>query len=184
MGAEAQAAWQMRFEAYAEASPRPGGRVHPGPRRVSCRRAGTRPAELDGRATSRSRPARRPASGHPRFAPQDPDLHRRLGRPQSLDQHRDEGRWATSQPPAIGRRADQGADSAAGRAMPGATSTSASASTRWAAPSTAWPPTAACIPFGATFLVFSDYMRPAIRLAALSHLKSDLGLHPRQHRGR
>ena len=26
------------------------------------------------------------------------------------------------------------------------------------------------IPFGATFLVFSDYMRPAIRLAALSHL--------------
>ncbi|HET7093367.1 MAG TPA: transketolase, partial [Thermomicrobiales bacterium] len=28
------------------------------------------------------------------------------------------------------------------------------------------------IPFGATFLVFSDYMRPAIRLAALSRLKS------------
>jgi transketolase len=28
------------------------------------------------------------------------------------------------------------------------------------------------IPFGATFLVFSDYMRPAIRLAALSNLKS------------
>ncbi len=28
------------------------------------------------------------------------------------------------------------------------------------------------IPFGATFLVFSDYLRPAIRLAALSHLRS------------
>ena len=28
------------------------------------------------------------------------------------------------------------------------------------------------VPFGATFLVFSDYMRPAIRLAALSHLGS------------
>ena len=28
------------------------------------------------------------------------------------------------------------------------------------------------VPFGSTFLVFSDYMRPAIRLAALSHLKS------------
>lgn len=27
-------------------------------------------------------------------------------------------------------------------------------------------------PFGSTFLVFSDYMRPAVRLAALSHLKS------------
>jgi transketolase len=28
------------------------------------------------------------------------------------------------------------------------------------------------VPFGSTFLVFSDYMRPAIRLAALSHLHS------------
>ena len=28
------------------------------------------------------------------------------------------------------------------------------------------------VPFGSTFLVFSDYMRPAIRLAALSHLSS------------
>lgn len=28
------------------------------------------------------------------------------------------------------------------------------------------------IPFGSTFLVFSDYMRPAIRLAALSHIQS------------
>jgi transketolase len=28
------------------------------------------------------------------------------------------------------------------------------------------------IPYGATFLVFSDYMRPAVRLAALSHLGS------------
>src|SRR5882672_2110436 len=28
------------------------------------------------------------------------------------------------------------------------------------------------IPFGATFFVFSDYMRPAIRLAALSRLRS------------
>jgi transketolase len=30
----------------------------------------------------------------------------------------------------------------------------------------------AVIPFGATFLVFSDYMRPAVRLSALSHLRS------------
>lgn len=28
------------------------------------------------------------------------------------------------------------------------------------------------VPFGSTFLVFSDYMRPAIRLAALSHLQA------------
>src|SRR5439155_26792164 len=26
-------------------------------------------------------------------------------------------------------------------------------------------------PFGATFLIFSDYMRPAVRLAALSHIQ-------------
>ncbi len=32
--------------------------------------------------------------------------------------------------------------------------------------------TQAWIPFSATFLVFADYMRPAIRLAALSHLQS------------
>lgn len=30
----------------------------------------------------------------------------------------------------------------------------------------------AFLPFGATFLVFSDYMRPSIRLAALTHLRS------------
>lgn len=29
-----------------------------------------------------------------------------------------------------------------------------------------------CLPYGATFLVFSDYMRPAVRLSALSHIPS------------
>jgi len=29
-----------------------------------------------------------------------------------------------------------------------------------------------CIPYGATFLVFTDYVRPAIRISALSHLQS------------
>ena len=38
------------------------------------------------------------------------------------------------------------------------------------------------IPFDSTFFVFSDYMRPVLRVAALSHLRRDLGLHPRQHR--
>ena len=31
---------------------------------------------------------------------------------------------------------------------------------------------AACLPFSATFLVFSDYMKPSIRLGALSKLKA------------
>ena len=38
------------------------------------------------------------------------------------------------------------------------------------------------LPFGATFLVFSDYMKPSIRLSALSRLQVVLGVHPRQHR--
>ena len=43
---------------------------------------------------------------------------------------------------------------------------------------------AACLPFSATFLVFSDYMKPSIRLGALSKLKVVLRLHARQHRRR
>ena len=38
------------------------------------------------------------------------------------------------------------------------------------------------IPYGGTFLVFSDYMRPSVRLAALSELRIDLRVHARQHR--
>ena len=37
---------------------------------------------------------------------------------------------------------------------------------------------AGCVPFGATFLSFSDYMRPSIRLAALSQRARDLRLDP------
>ncbi len=38
------------------------------------------------------------------------------------------------------------------------------------------------LPFGATFLIFSDYMRPALRLAALQRLHAILRLHARLHR--
>ena len=48
--------------------------------------------------------------------------------------------------------------------------------------STAWRCHGGLIPFCATFLIFSDYMRPSIRLAALMKLHVDLRLHPRQHR--
>ncbi len=34
------------------------------------------------------------------------------------------------------------------------------------------------IPYGATFLVFADYMRPAVRLAALSHYPNHFHFHP------
>ena len=39
------------------------------------------------------------------------------------------------------------------------------------------------LPFSATFLVFSDYMKPSIRLGALSGLKASLRFYARQHRG-
>ena len=52
---------------------------------------------------------------------------------------------------------------------PAATCTSACENTRWAPCSTACHCTAAS-PYGGTFLIFSDYMRPAIRLAALMEL--------------
>ena len=38
------------------------------------------------------------------------------------------------------------------------------------------------IPFSATFFCFSDYMKPAIRLGALSRLKAVYVFHARQHR--
>ena len=38
------------------------------------------------------------------------------------------------------------------------------------------------LPFSATFFVFSDYMKPAIRLGALSQTEGVLRLHARQHR--
>ena len=57
-----------------------------------------------------------------------------------------------------------------GRPRPaGRTCTSASASTRWRRSSTG-SRCRSCGPFGATFFIFSDYARPAIRLSALMEL--------------
>ncbi len=53
--------------------------------------------------------------------------------------------------------------------MPAAISISASASTPWARCSTGWRSTA-CAPFGSSFLIFSDYMRPPMRLASMMRL--------------
>ena len=57
-----------------------------------------------------------------------------------------------------------------------ATSRSASASTRWARSSTGSRVHGGCVkPYGSTFLIFSDYMRPAVRLSALMGLPVRLG---------
>ena len=79
----------------------------------------------------------------------------RRRRPHREHRHRPEGRGAS-----VGRRS-----------RPAARSASASASTAWAGSWSAWRTTAACCPVGGTFFVFSDYMRGAVRLAALSEAK-------------
>ena len=53
----------------------------------------------------------------------------------------------------------------------GARCTTASASTAWARLPSAWPCTAASCRSRGTFFVFLDYMRPPVRLAALSRAK-------------
>ncbi len=95
---------------------------------------------------------------------------RRLGGPRSVDPH---GAQGTRRLQSAGRRRGRYARArpAAAGVMPDATCISACASTRWARSSTAWRRTAATMPYGSTFLIFSDYMRPPIRLAAL------MGLH-------
>ena len=80
---------------------------------------------------------------------------RRLGRPHRLEQHQDrhaEGRSRAPTPPA-------------------ATSITASASTRMAAAMNGMALHGGVIPYGGTFLVFTDYCRPSIRLAALMGLR-------------
>ena len=87
----------------------------------------------------------------------------RLGRPRRVQQH-DHGGRAVLHPPRPSRPAS-------GRAAPTAAScTSASASTAWARSSTASRSQGLTRPYGGTFLVFSDYMRPAVRLAAIQQL--------------
>ena len=76
---------------------------------------------------------------------------RRLGRPHRLEQHQGQGHGAGD----------------ARRTMPAATSTTACASTRMAAAMNGMALHGGVIPYGGTFLVFTDYCRPAIRLSAL-----------------
>ena len=121
--------------------------------------------------------------GHQRDRRARAGAPRRLGRPQPLDRDGAQGRRRLPEP-GHGRAERTRARSAASGATADATSTSACASTRWARSPPASPSTAASIPFSATFFTFADYMRPAIRLAALMKLRVDLRLHPRQHRRR
>ena len=107
----------------------------------------------------------------PVFKPEDRAVATRvrLGqghqRPGAAPARRSSAAPPTSRPPTT---PDQGRARPAGRhARRAATSTSACASSPWPPWPTAWPCTAACRPYVATFFVFVDYMRPAMRLSAL-----------------
>ena len=65
-----------------------------------------------------------------------------------------------------------------------ARSTTASASTAWARRMVGMALHGGVLPAGGTFFVFLDYMRPPVRLAALSGAKVVLRLHPRLRRRR
>ena len=92
-------------------------------------------------------------AGHPRAVG-------RLGRPRRVEQHDHRGRRRRSSRPSTRRTSGPATRTAA-------CCTSASASTRWARSSTGIVLHGNTRPFGGTFLIFSDYMRPAVRLAAL-----------------
>ena len=99
-----------------------------------------------------------------------PELVGRLGRPRALEQHDDQGRRRDR-----GRTARQQGErprrlGAARAAWAAARCTSASASTRMGAILNGLAVHGGFRAFGATFFVFSDYMRPAVRLACIMGL--------------
>ena len=150
-GAAARDAWQARLAAK-DASAQ--GRVRAGPRRPAARGAGSGPARPQAQAGRGAAELGDPqvepgsAAGADRRDPRD---GRRLGRPHPLQQHRHQ----------VDARAQSGEHPAA------ATSTTACASTRMVAAMNGIALHRGLIPYGGTFLIFSDYCRPAIRLACL-----------------
>ena len=169
-GAHAEAAWNERMTAYAQGLSRSGAGAASAACAASCRRGWDAdipvfPADAKGMAT-------RVASGKVMnaIAPQPAGADRRLGRSRSVDAHCARRDSATS----IRRRrkdddtqgSDGGGWSYAGRNLHfGVREHAMGAIVNGLAAHGGF------IPYGSTFLIFSDYMRPPIRLAAL------MGLH-------
>ena len=147
--------WNARVLGVPRRVPRARRRVRRVHREASCPTAGRRSFRPSPTDKARRDPRRLRQGAQRARRRRVPDAHRRLGRPDAVDQDRSSGRASTSKP------ATRSADG---------TSTSASASTAWAPILNGIALHGGLIPFGGTFLVFSDYMRPAIRLAALMEL--------------
>ncbi|MBA3336741.1 MAG: transketolase [Chloroflexia bacterium] len=168
-GAEAQADWRMRFEAYAEAHPELAAEF-------TAALAGELPAGWDADLPTwgaGGKPvATRKASGETiaAFFPKVPTF---IGGSADLNPSTNTAMKGAGdfQPEGTGPEDEQG--------VVGGPWSYAGRNIHWGirehAMGSAVNGMAAhggVIPFGATFLVFSDYMRPAVRLAALTGLKS------------
>ena len=157
--------------------PRAQGALRPDATRDACPTAGPTRCRRSPPTRRASPPARRPARCSTRIAPVLPELWGGSADLAESNNTTPEGR-AVVRPRGALHQGVPGRPSTAGSC------TSASASTPWARSSTASPCTAAPASYGGTFLVFSDYMRPAVRLAALMQLPGHLRLDPRLDRPR
>ncbi len=103
---------------------------------------------------------RRIGQGHQRDRPARSRVLGRIGGPRRVEPHHHRGRRIVRPHRVVDPRVEQ-------ETPTGASCTSASASTRWASILNGIVLHGNTRPFGGTFLIFSDYMRPALRLAAL-----------------
>ena len=163
----AHAAWSERFAAWraADAVPRPESGTTPG--RTSCPRAGTPTCRSSRRTTSPSRPAPPPARSSTPW--------RRTCRRSSAARPT----WRRPTTPGSTDVSDQQAATPEGRNFHFGVREHA-----MAAMGNGMAAHGGLRPYVATFFVFVDYMRPAMRLSALMSLPVDLRAHARQRRRR
>ena len=169
-GRAAEAAWNGRLDAYRKAHPELAAELE---RRLAGELPKGWDQDLPTFTTDDKPIATRAAGGKAinAIARARARAARRFGRPQPLDGHRAQGAGRLPEPGAHARD-DRRARWAAAGATRAATSTSACASTRWASMCSGMALHGGVIPFCATFFIFADYMRPAIRLASIMQVHS------------
>ena len=171
-GASVEQAWQQRFAAYRAAHPELAAEFErrmrgelPADWRARAGRVRRRPRwpsrRRSRRATRRSRCSNALGAG-------DPGAARRFGRPDRLEQHESQGhRTTVSAADAGGNYIHYGVREFGMTAIMNGIALHGG-----------------FIPYGGTFLVFSDYARNAVRMAALMKQRVDLRLHARFDRPR
>ncbi len=178
-GAEAAERMARTFRRLSQGVPQRSRRTRAVHQRQTARKLGCRSAQMEaGRQAHRH--ARRRRRSAERARQEHPQHHRRLGRPEPLHQHRAQRCMGDFQPPEIRRPGHAGAVGG----VWGYAGRNVAFGVREHAMGAAVNGMAAhggVLPFSATFLVFSDYMKPSIRLGALEQAEGLLRLHARQH---